>query len=111
MKNLNTFLAVAFLTLATTTFAQVQKIQNLQITGGTPGAGKVLTSDANGVASWQTASNAGGTGAVSGSTVAVTAVSPIHSSTGKVWMDRNLGASRKAQSVDDYMAYGQLYQW
>ena len=43
--------------------------------------------------------------------VSVTAVSPIHSVTGRVWMDRNLGASRKAQSVDDIMAYGQLYQW
>ncbi|NBX91749.1 MAG: fibronectin type III domain-containing protein [Proteobacteria bacterium] len=32
----------------------------LQITGGTPGAGKVLTSDANGNATWQDASSGGG---------------------------------------------------
>jgi uncharacterized protein (TIGR02145 family) len=32
-------------------------------------------------------------------------------SAGQVWMDRNLGAVRVAQSVDDYQAYGWLYQW
>jgi uncharacterized protein (TIGR02145 family) len=33
------------------------------------------------------------------------------STSGKVWMDRNLGATRVATSVDDYLAYGDLYQW
>ena len=32
-------------------------------------------------------------------------------STGKVWMDRNLGASRVATASDDSLAYGDLYQW
>ena len=32
-------------------------------------------------------------------------------SAGQVWMDRNLGAFRVAQSEDDYQAYGWLYQW
>jgi len=32
-------------------------------------------------------------------------------SNGQVWMDRNLGAVRVAQSLDDYQAYGWLYQW
>lgn len=32
-------------------------------------------------------------------------------SAGQVWMDRNLGAVRVAQSMDDYQAYGWLYQW
>jgi len=32
-------------------------------------------------------------------------------STGKIWMDRNLGASRVAQSSTDPEAYGDLYQW
>lgn len=32
-------------------------------------------------------------------------------SAGQVWMDRNLGAHRVAQSSDDYQAYGWLYQW
>jgi len=31
--------------------------------------------------------------------------------TGKVWKDRNLGASRVATSVTDAEAYGDLYQW
>lgn len=30
---------------------------------------------------------------------------------GKKWLDRNLGASRLAQSADDYVAYGDLFQW
>jgi len=40
-----------------------------------------------------------------------TLVVPVTSLTGKVWMDRNLGASRAAISSDDYQAYGCLYQW
>jgi hypothetical protein len=31
--------------------------------------------------------------------------------TGKVWMDRNLGASRAATSITDINALGDLYQW
>ena len=31
--------------------------------------------------------------------------------TGKIWMDRNLGASRAATSSTDAEAYGDLYQW
>jgi uncharacterized protein (TIGR02145 family) len=31
--------------------------------------------------------------------------------TGKIWMDRNLGASRAAISVTDAQSYGDLYQW
>ncbi len=31
--------------------------------------------------------------------------------TGKTWMDRNLGASRAANSSTDALAYGDLYQW
>ena len=31
--------------------------------------------------------------------------------TGRIWMDRNLGASRKATSNTDEQAYGNLYQW
>jgi hypothetical protein len=32
-------------------------------------------------------------------------------STGKIWMDRNLGASQVATSSTDAAAYGDLYQW
>jgi uncharacterized protein (TIGR02145 family) len=35
----------------------------------------------------------------------------VTSTTGKVWMDRNLGASRAATSSTDSAAYGDLYQW
>ncbi|MFT7002526.1 MAG: hypothetical protein ACJAVW_003569 [Spirosomataceae bacterium] len=31
--------------------------------------------------------------------------------TGKIWMDRNLGATRVATSSTDAYAYGDLYQW
>lgn len=40
-----------------------------------------------------------------------TAVHTVTSTTGKVWMDRNLGASRVAISSTDAEAYGDLYQW
>ncbi|MBU0674588.1 MAG: hypothetical protein KJ950_08105 [Proteobacteria bacterium] len=35
----------------------------------------------------------------------------VTSKTGRVWMDRNLGASRVATSLTDSAAYGDLYQW
>ena len=31
--------------------------------------------------------------------------------TGRIWLDRNLGATRVAQARQDYPAYGDLYQW
>ena len=33
------------------------------------------------------------------------------STSGRVWMDRNLGAARAATSSADYLAYGSLFQW
>ena len=33
------------------------------------------------------------------------------STTGKIWMDRNLGATQVATSATDHLAYGDLYQW
>jgi uncharacterized protein (TIGR02145 family) len=35
----------------------------------------------------------------------------VTSSTGKIWLDRNLGASQVATSSADNLAYGDLYQW
>ena len=35
----------------------------------------------------------------------------ILSSTGSIWLDRNLGASRVAQSRTDHLSFGDLYQW
>jgi hypothetical protein len=40
-----------------------------------------------------------------------TVVEVTNSSTGKVWMDRNLGASQVATSSTDTNSYGDLYQW
>ena len=35
----------------------------------------------------------------------------INPTTGKTWLDRNLGATRVATVTNDYLAYGDLYQW
>jgi uncharacterized protein (TIGR02145 family) len=40
-----------------------------------------------------------------------TSVPTVTSTTGRTWMDRNLGASRVATSPTDEEAYGDLYQW
>ncbi len=39
------------------------------------------------------------------------AVTTVTSAAGRVWMDRNLGAGRVAQSFNDSEAFGDLYQW
>ena len=38
-------------------------------------------------------------------------IKTVTSLTGRIWMDRNLGAARIATSVSDIEAYGDLYQW
>jgi uncharacterized protein (TIGR02145 family) len=35
----------------------------------------------------------------------------VNSTTGKIWMDRNLGATQVAMSSTDAASYGDLYQW
>ena len=35
----------------------------------------------------------------------------VYSTTGKTWMDRNLGATQVATSSNDAASYGDLYQW
>jgi Fibrobacter succinogenes major domain (Fib_succ_major) len=40
-----------------------------------------------------------------------TAVVNVTSPTGKIWMDRNLGATQVATSSTDAASYGDLYQW
>ena len=40
-----------------------------------------------------------------------TVVEVLNSSTGKTWMDRNLGASQVATSSTDANSYGDVYQW
>jgi uncharacterized protein (TIGR02145 family) len=40
-----------------------------------------------------------------------TAIVEVTSPTGKIWMDRNLGASQAAASSTEAASYGDLYQW
>ena len=40
-----------------------------------------------------------------------TAIVDVTTSTGKTWMDRNLGATQVASSSTDTASYGDLYQW
>lgn len=35
----------------------------------------------------------------------------VKSKTGRIWMDRNLGASQVARGSDDIQSFGDLYQW
>ncbi len=51
---------------------------------------------------------AGSVFCASGPTAIVDVTNP---STGKIWMDRNLGASQVATSSTDTDSYGDLYQW
>ena len=48
---------------------------------------------------------------VDASSASTVEVGEVISVTGRVWMDRNLGASRVATSFDDDQAYGDIYQW
>lgn len=38
-------------------------------------------------------------------------VASVTSTTGRIWMDRNLGASQVATAFNDALSYGDLYQW
>ena len=51
---------------------------------------------------------AAGTVNCAGATAVVNVTNPT---TGKIWMDRNLGASQVATSSTDAASYGDLYQW
>jgi hypothetical protein len=51
---------------------------------------------------------AGSVFCASGPTAIVDVTNPT---TGKIWMDRNLGAAQVATSLTDAAAYGDLYQW
>ena len=64
-----------------------------------------------------TATNSVGTGAASAASNSVTPAPPpiiyevTNPTTGRVWMDRNLGATQVATSSNDAEAYGDLYPW
>ena len=68
------------------------------------GSGSGNTSD--------TTSTGGGTGNILPCLDIPTEVVDVtNPTTGKTWMDRNLGASQAATSSTDTLAYGDLYQW
>ena len=83
--------------------AELEVNGQIKVTGGSPGENKVLTSDANGLASWEEAT--------SGTDVGPNYGTVVNPATGKTWLDRNLGASQVATSSTDAAAYGDLYQW
>jgi uncharacterized protein (TIGR02145 family) len=58
-----------------------------------------------------TATNSVGTSAASAASNSVTPFANVTTATGKIWMDRNLGASQVATSSTDASSYGDLYQW
>ncbi len=60
-----------------------------------------------------TATNALGTSVASAASNSVTSeeIPVATSATGRIWMDRNLGASHVATSINDDEASGYLYQW
>jgi uncharacterized protein (TIGR02145 family) len=58
-----------------------------------------------------TATNGIGAGAASAASNSVTPDEIVTSTTGRIWMDRNLGATQVATSSQDFASYGELYQW
>ncbi|TGE09342.1 hypothetical protein [Hymenobacter fodinae] len=74
--------------------ATLEVAGQVKITGGTPGAGKVLTSDASGLASWQTATS-GATNIQTTSTFAIptTGTGTLNATTGMVVLPNNSGAN------------------
>lgn len=90
MKPLLTIFILAF-TLGS--YAQEIFTDSFTAVPNSPGSGDELHHDASGIAH---------------GTEVVEVTNP---KTGRIWMDRNLGASRAATSPADEAAYGDLYQW
>lgn len=75
-----------------------------------PGTGSQILTMCYGIPTWTTGGYCYRPGMVH--CTSVTPVVPvINPTTNKVWMDRNLGASRVATTNNDASAYGDSYQW
>jgi hypothetical protein len=57
------------------------------------------------------ATNATGNSVASAASGSVSPFGEVTTATGRIWMDRNLGATRVATSSTDAAAYGDFYQW
>jgi uncharacterized protein (TIGR02145 family) len=100
------------------TLTKIGSTSPIVITGLTAGTSYTFTVKATNAAGSSLASTATAakvTAAASGSAICNgtrhTDIVELTSTTGKVWMDRNLGATRVASSATDFRAYGCLYQW
>jgi uncharacterized protein (TIGR02145 family) len=81
----------------------------------TDGSGSTFTSALTGLTQNTTyyarsyATNSAGT--TYGSEISFSTYGTVTTRTGKIWLDRNLGASRVAQNSTDTQAYGDYFQW
>ena len=81
----------------------------------TDGSGSTFTSALTGLNQNTTyyarsyATNSAGT--TYGSEISFSTYGTVTTRTGKIWLDRNLGASRVAQNSTDTQAYGDYFQW
>ena len=89
----------------------------LQIAGGTPGAGKVLTSNATGVASWETPAAGGGGGGRTYPDMSPTDVFPTYKGLNHppYWENfsftRNIGAKCSSGKVKVYVSDREAADW
>ena len=126
MKNKNLFLTLCLMAMTVFSFAQVQKIDNLQVNTTmtppvvtkvqmdalTPTAG-VIVYCTDCVPEWLYVADGSSFATIGGGLTAgvILAAGEIFSPTGKIWMDKNLGAASVATSSTDAASYGDLYQW
>ena len=126
MKNKNLFLTLCLMAMTVFSFAQVQKIDELQVNTTmtppvvtkvqmdalTPTAGlMVYCTDCS--PKWLYVADGSSFATIGGGLTAgvILAAGEIFSPTGKIWMDKNLGAASVATSSSDAASYGDLYQW
>ena len=81
----------------------------LPATDGT--ADQTLTTDGSGAVAWAAATDGTGSNIAGSAGIGANYGSVVNNTTGKVWLDRNLGATQVATASNDAAAYGDLYQW